>query len=418
LKIISGKTAALQYPKLCVRISAKIKLKKMFKKLFFTCAAFFIFCGAAFCLNMSKETLKWMDESVSAIYALDFDRAEIYIDKIVKTNPDFPIALLAKTMIDWSRFEYEYEKSNPAQAQVFENSISAALESIYSWLEKNAPDAYAYLALGGVYGVKGRFELANRNYISAYFSGRKGLKYMNKAFKLDPQMYDALLGEGVYQYYAGTLPSMIKILAKLVISGNADKGIEYLNVVKDKGRLCADTAKLLLVEIFIESDKYYNPVLAARYINEIIKKYPNNPLYKFVGIIADFENGNYDKVIEAANVFLSKIGREKFYNDIYIARAYTAVGTAQMAKGDFEAAKSTFEKSLKATGEQEMSRWKMWNILRLAQTLDILGKREQAVEFYKSIISDKQNWGIDDIAKQYLKKPFTKNISVGHMSPP
>jgi hypothetical protein len=60
----------------------------------------------------------------------------------------------------------------------------------------------------------------------------------------------------------------------------------------------------------------------------------------------------------------------------------------------------------------------MWNILRLAQTLDVLGKRERAVEFYKSIISVKQNWGIDDIAKQYLKNPFTKNISLGHMSPP
>ncbi|MDR0645789.1 MAG: hypothetical protein LBG46_02060 [Elusimicrobiota bacterium] len=390
----------------------------MFKKLFFACAAFLVFCAAAFCLNMSKETLEWTDKSVEAIYALDFDRAEVYIDKIVKANPDFPIALLGRTMINWSRFEYEHEKSNPAQAQIFENTISAALEGIYSWLKNNPPDEYAYLALGGIYGVKGRFELANRNYISAYFSGRKGLKYMNKALELDPQMYDAMLGEGVYQYYAGTLPAMIKILAKLVISGNADKGIEYLDIVKDKGRFSADTAKLLLVEIFIESEKYYNPALAARYINEMIKKYPNNPLYKFVGIIADFENGNYNKVIDEAKKFLSKIGKEKFYNDIYLARAYTAIGSAQMAKGDFEAAKNTFEKSLKATGGQEMSRWQMWNILRLAQTLDALGKREQAVKFYKSIISSKQNWGIDDIAKQYLKKPFAKSMPIGHMSPP
>jgi tetratricopeptide (TPR) repeat protein len=321
-------------------------------------------------------------------------------------------------MIDWSRFEYEYEKSNPAKAKIFENTITDALNGIYSWLENNPPDAYAYLALGGIYGVKGRFELANRNYISAYFSGRKGLRYMNKAAKLDPRMYDALLGEGVYQYYAGTLPAVIKILAKIVISGNADKGIEYLNIVKDKGRFSADTAKLLLVEIFIESEKYYNPVLAARYISEIIKKYPKNPLYKFVGIIADFENGNYDKVIEDANIFLSKIGKEKFYNDIYIARAYTAIGSAQMDKGDFEAAKNTFEKSLKATVGQEMSRWQMWNILRMAQTLDALGNRKQAVELYKSIISGKQNWGIDDIAKQYLKNPFAKNTPLGHMSPP
>jgi Flp pilus assembly protein TadD len=390
----------------------------MIKKLFLACAALLFICGAGFCFGMTEETLKWTDESVKAIYDLDFERADFYIDKIVKANPDFPIALFGKTMIAWSRFEYKYEKSNAAQAQIFEKNISAALNGIHSWLKNNQPDAYAYLALGGVYGVKGRFELANGSYISAYFTGRKGLKYMNKAAQLDPQMYDAMLGEGIYQYYAGTLPAVVKVLAKLVISGNADKGIEYLNIVKDKGRFSADSAKLLLVEIFIENDRYYNPALAARYIDEIIKKYPKNPLYKFVGIIADFENGNYDKAIKNAETFLSKIGKEKFYNDIYTARAYTAIGSAQMAKGNFENAKKTLEEAAKAVQKQEMSRWRLWNILRLAQTLDALGACAQAVDLYKSIIARRENWGIDDIAKQYLKNPFTKDSPVGHMSPP
>jgi hypothetical protein len=399
-------------------------MKYIFKKYFrfknlSACAA--LLCclsGALFAFGMDEQALEWIDESVKAIYNIDFDRAEFFISELEKANPDFPIALFGRTMIQWSRFEYEYEKSNPAAAKKFEESIRASLDGIYAWLKTNLPDAYAYLALGGIYGVKGRFELANRNYISAYFSGRKGIKYMDKAARLNPQMYDAYLGQGVYQYYAGTLPAVVKILAKLVISGNADKGIEYLNLVKDKGRFCADSAKLLLVEIFIESDKYYNPALAARYIGQIIKKYPKNPLYKFVGIIAEYENKNYDKVIVNARTFLSKIGKEKFYSPIYIARAYTAIGTAQMAKGQYAAAADTFARSIPATEAQEPSRWQMWNMLRYAQVLDILGRREEALEGYREIIRSRQNWGIDAIARTYLKKPYTDAITLGRMSPP
>ncbi|MDR1123940.1 MAG: hypothetical protein LBL61_05000, partial [Elusimicrobiota bacterium] len=389
-----------------------------FKKLLTCAALFYCLSGALFAFGMDEKALEWTDESVKAIYNLDFDRAELFIARLEQANPDFPIALFGKTMIQWSRFEYEYEKSNRAAANKFEESISSSLNGIHTWLKNNPPDAYAYLALGGVYGVKGRFELANRSYLSAYFSGRKGLKYMNKAVKLNPQMYDAYLGQGVYQYYAGTLPAVVKILAKLVISGNADKGIKYLNLVMNKGRFCADSAKLLLVEIFIESDKYYNPALAARYIGQIIKKYPKNPLYKFVGIIAEYENKNYDKVIAAARDFLARIGKEKFYSPIYIARAYTAIGTAQMAKGQYAAAADTFARSITATAAQEPSRWQMWNMLRYAQVLDISGRRAEALAIYNEIIRSKQNWGIDDIARPYLKKPYAAGVPLGHMSPP
>ena len=390
----------------------------MCRKLIISCAAVLTLAGAAFCFEMDAQSLDWADKSVKAIYDLDFDRAELYIAKLEAAHPDFPIALFGKTMIEWSRYEYEYEKSNPEQAEKFKKTIEASLDGIHGWIKNNQPDAYAYLALGGVYGVKGRFELANRSFIPAYFTGKKGLKYMNRAVRLDPQMYDAYLGEGVYQYYAGTLPAVVKVLAKLLISGNADKGIEYLNLVKDKGRFSADTAKLLLVEIYIESNKYYDPPRAAEYIAGVIEKYPKNPLYRFVGIIAEYENKNYDKVIKDAKDFLSKIGKEKFYSPIYIARSYTATGSAQMAKGDWEAARKTFEQSIKATAAQDMSRWQLWNNLRLAQTLDVLGKREEAVKIYKKIIARKESWGIDDVAKVYLKKPYTADIPMGRMSPP
>ncbi|MBQ4493649.1 MAG: tetratricopeptide repeat protein [Elusimicrobiaceae bacterium] len=241
---------------------------------------------------------------------------------------------------------------------------------------------------------------------------------MNKAAKLAPEMSDAYLGEAIYQYYAGTLPAVVKVLAKLVGSANAQKGIDYLNIIKDKGEFSADTAKLLLVEISIHNDKYYNPKLAAELIAEVRQKYPQNPLFEFVSIIADYENKNYEKVISSAQNFLSKIGKESFYKEIYIARTYSAIGTSYMAQGLWEKAAKTFEESILATQNQEMSRWQMNNLLRLAQVYDVLGKRDEALELYTTIKKAKESWGIDEVASIYLKRPFSTEDKIGHLSPP
>ncbi len=368
--------------------------------------------------SLTPEILALADSGVKAVYALDFNTAEANINRLLAQYPNYPLALFGKTMIEWSRFEYEYEKSNPEQADVFEKSISDSIDGIKAWLKENGPEAQAYLALGGVYGVKARFELANRSYVKAYFSGRKGLKFMNRATKLDPEMYDAYLGEAVYQYYAGTLPAVVKVLAKLVASGDAQKGIDYLKMIKEKGRFSADTATLLLVEIAIESDKYYNPPLADKYIHEILAKYPDNPLYNFVAVIAAYENKEYDKVYASAESFLKDIGVKPLYNDIYTARSYTAMGTALMAKGDYKGAAKIFEKSCEATKNQEMSRWQLFNELRLAQCYDAQDKRDLSEPLYHSILERKENWGMDDLAKHHLKAPFKPGTDLGRLSPP
>lgn len=368
--------------------------------------------------TMSPEYMQKAQSGVQAIYNLDFRTAEENINYILKKDPNYPIALFGKTMIEWARFEYEFEKSNPVQTVIFEQTIATSINGIKEWLKQNPGVAQDYLALGGIYGVKARFELANRKYIKAYFSGKKGIKYMNKAAKLSPKMYDAYLGEAIYQYYAGTLPAVVKVLAKLVGSADAQKGIDYLNLIKDKGKFSADTAKLLLVEISIHNETYYNPPLAAKLIGEVRKKYPQNPLFEFVEIIADYENKNYDKVISSAENFLTKIGKENFYKEIYIARTYSAIGTAYMAQGLWEKAAKTFEKSVQATSKQDMSRWQMNNLLRLAQVYDVLGKRQEALTIYKDIKKAKESWGIDEVAAIYLKKPFTAQDKIGHLSPP
>ena len=172
------------------------------------------------------------------------------------------------------------------------------------------------------------------------------------------------------------------------------------------------------MEIAIQSKKYYNPALAEQYITEIIAKYPQNPLFRFVAIIAAYQNKNYENVRKEAANFLTKIGKEPFYKEIYIARSYTAIASTYMQEGKYQDAINVLEQSIEATRHQEMSRWQLWNIFRLAQSYDAIGERAKALEIYKSIKNYKENWGIYDEVKPYLKTPFIAGTDIGLMSPP
>ena len=48
----------------------------------------------------------------------------------------------------------------------------------------------------------------------------------------------------------------------------------------------------------------------------------------------------------------------------------------------------------------------MWNELRLGQVYDVLGQREKALQQYKYVLSFKDKWGFDELAKTLLKTPY------------
>lgn len=372
-------------------------------------------------IQLPADVMKYASEGINGIYSLDFATAEKNIETVFKQYPDHPFAHFGNAMIAWSRYEYEFETSDDKQRKVFENILDDSIDGIKRWMKTHPEDPNAFMGIGALYGLRAMFSMRNRSWMTAYFSGRKAIKNLEKSLAIDPTYYDSYFGLGVYQYYAGTLPSVIKVLAKIVaIKGNPDQGVEQLNLAREKAVFTSDSAKLILIEIQnTRNSKYYNPEKSLEFIRELRKKYPNNPLIHYVEVICLYETGHYDEVTSQAQQFLDLIGKDPFYKDIYISRAYTALGTVQMAQGNFEKAKELFEAGHKAIANQEMSRWGLWNEYRLGQVYDVLGDRVSALKQYMYVLSFKDKWGFDDVAKEHMKKPYIlpENKNVGPLPP-
>ena len=359
-------------------------------------------------LTLPPDVMHHATVGINGVYSLDFDTAQEHIAWVFEHYPDHPFAHFGNAMIAWSRYEYEFETSDDAQRKVFEKILDDSISGIKRWIKKNPQDSNAYMGIGALYGLRALFNMRNRNWITSYFAGRKAISNLEKSLKLDPTYYDAYFGLGIYEYYAGTLPSVIKVLAKIVaIKGNPQEGVQFLNLAREKAHFTSDSAKLILIEVQnTRNSPFYAPEKSLEFIRQLRAKFPNNPLMHYVEIICLYETGHLDDVTAQANQFLKRIGTDKFYKDIYIPRAYTALGTAQMAQGNFETARQLFEEGQEKIKNQEPSRWGVWNALRLGQVYDVLGQRTQAQAQYKYVLSFKDKWGFDDLAKSYLKKPY------------
>ena len=359
-------------------------------------------------LSLPPDVMQYATVGINGVYNLDFDTAQENIQKVFAQYPDHPFAHFGNAMIAWSRYEYEFETSDDNQRKVFEKILDDSIAGIKRWIKQHPKDSNGYMGIGALYGLRAMFNMRNRNWITSYFAGRKAISNLEKSLQLDPTYYDAYFGLGIYEYFAGTLPCVIKALAKIVaIKGNPEKGVKFLNTARNHAHFTADSAKLILIEVQnTRGSKFYAPEKSLELIRQLRAKFPKNPLMHYVEIICLYETKNYEEVNTQANLFLQLIGHDKFYKDIYIPRAYTALGTTQMAQGNFEKAKELFEEGKQKTQTQEPSRWGVWNELRLGQVYDLLGQRDQAIKQYKYVLSFKDKWGFDETAKNLLKTPY------------
>jgi len=85
------------------------KLKKLNK--FLACFAFICLSLNAFAWNkIDPSILAHADKGVDAIYNLDLNTARTELSALLNEHPNYPLGLFGQVMIEWARYEYEFEK--------------------------------------------------------------------------------------------------------------------------------------------------------------------------------------------------------------------------------------------------------------------------------------------------------------------
>ena len=354
---------------------------------------------------------KLLQTSIDQVYNLEFDKAEGTLAEVVRLRPDHPAGFFFQAMVQWWRILCNYDDAS--QDDLFFRKLEIVIDMCDKRLDKNPDDITALFFKGGSVGFRGRLRANRGNWIGAANDGVVALPLVQKAYTLDPNNADVLLGMGIYNYYAEVIPDRYPIVKPLMIffpSGDRKKGLAQLELATKNANYARVEAKYFLMQNYYLYEK--NFARALEIARSLHASYPRNPLFhRYLGRTL-VTNGLMDE----ANAVFTEI--EELYvkkqtgYDLYDGReAYYYLGRYQFFAGRYPQALEYFYKSdelSRKLDKEGPSGFMSLANLQVGMIYDLQGKREHALQQYRKVLAMKEYENSHRDAKKYTEKPYGK----------
>lgn len=269
-------------------------------------------------LSLPPEAYKTVDK----IYAFDLDGALEDARRMERERPEHPLGYLLETEALWWRIwclsaEFKYGMNDsrrrpklPTDQHFLELAEKVSMLAEAQLKRQETAEMHFYAGMGDaqaarLYGL--RFE--GRNTARAGVHARE---HLLRAIALDPELADADLGLGLYNYYIDTLSGMTKVLRFFmgIPGGSKKEGIRQLEYDIAQGELTPDAARFYLALNLHRYDQQYERALGV--IGPLVDKYPGNPLFQL-----------------ARGDLYAKLGRKGQAGGCYRAAAAVALSDAE-----------------------------------------------------------------------------------------
>jgi tetratricopeptide (TPR) repeat protein len=375
---------------------------------------------------------------LEALYNLDYDKAQKDFKEIAQLFPNHPAGpqLLAarlwiKTLYESRRLQVSLyssksfysngdDKVDPKIVNEFRSLTREARRLSEVKLKQDPQNIEALDFLANTEGLKASFEEAvERKHFSALRNGNDAVNHHRHVLKLDPKYIDAQLTIGLYEYVVGSLPLPIKLLAGIGgFRGSKKRGLIMLEQVAKEGRWSQDDAKTLLVLLYTRERRFADVLKLTR---ELSVKYPRNYLYRLetadtLVVLAAQKRKSSDPNGAA------EAEKEAFatFDDLLRDRVVRDASTRALDLIHFK-----YGEALSVAGQQDRAAREFLATTRIehaepglvtmahlyaARSLDVAGKREEALAQYKQVLARPNVYDAHDEAKRGLKEAYKPEV--------
>lgn len=213
-------------------------------------------------------------QAMQTTYDLQLDEARGFARTLESRFPDHPAGFTLYAETYW--WEAMMDPTNQAVEDAYERAQKIAVQKGESALNAGKyPKLEVTAYLASSHGSRARFLVTQRGVSwGAMRAGMKAHGYAEKVFAMDKFYYDIYVGIGAYNYFAGSLPAVIKPFAWLLgARGDKDLGFEQLRTAIEKARYAQTEARIVYYTALLEDKQYAE---AFRVIEKLKSDYKDN----------------------------------------------------------------------------------------------------------------------------------------------
>jgi hypothetical protein len=237
-------------------------------------------------------------EAIRLAYSGKTEQAIAIAHKLEANRPEHPLGYLIETDIVWWKIYCKWSErkyntidvwsfTRPADSQDDEelalaDKVTRLAEAAIA--KSDTAEMELYAGLG--YASRARVLSIRFLKLPVARAGVESRKHLLRCLELDPQMADADLGLGLYNYYVDTLSAMAKILRFFMGIPGGDKrvGLRQLETASTKSELVQMEARFNMAKNLRNFDQDFGR--AAEAAEPLIVAYPDNAIFLlFVGDI-------------------------------------------------------------------------------------------------------------------------------------
>ncbi len=271
-------------------------------------------------------------------------------------------------------------------------------------LKTDPQDKNALFARGFARGMHASFAtLVDHSFTAAARQGYQARNDSEAVLKIDPQYADADMAIGIQQFAVASLPRFVRMMVGVMgVGGNKEKGLELLRNAAAHGAITSVESRTVL-SLFLRHDARYGEALEVQ--QELARQYPHDYLFELevANLLKDSGQGlqamaAYKHVIELAQ-------KPGYFTDPRLQMAWFGLADTNRGYNNIQEAASGY---MRAAMQPNCSDWLRKRAqLNAAEMYDLLHDRPQAMRMYQMAASAGGDQSQADLARKYLKTPFT-----------
>ncbi len=315
--------------------------------------------------------------------------------------------LVLSAMSLW--WQIQLDPDSRARDRLFSDRVEAAIAATEAWTTREPSRAEAWFYEGGAYGARLQWRVLRGEYLAAARDGKQAMDSLERALELQPRLYDANFGIGLYHYYADVAPATAKMVRWLLLlpGGDRKQGLKEMLEARNRGALLVGEAdyQLHLVYLWYEG----STSRALELLSALRQKYPRNPL--FIARLASIQEVYlHDHAASLATYrSLIDLARRRQVNHPELAEAQGRLGLATELDHLYESDLAIGELTRLIASRP----FAPFGILArasfaLGTAQERLGARSIAVTSYRSALEFARRQGLDDLAadaRNALRRP-------------